>query len=197
MSKVLRIQKGGYKIIAEQTGSEIKLDPGTGGRVTVTGDLYVEGSTTNINTVDLEIEDRLIVVNKGEQGPGANQSGITASEPISGIRIDRGNVDALLVFDETPYKGLVTNSAELPFIGPSFVFKDTTADKNLFPITTNRIQTYGLADNANQHLTFFTGYEGVVKVEVQLQDPNNLEQVRLEYHERVIQRDIAGIGYVS
>jgi len=189
MSKVLRIQKGGYKIIAEETGSEILLNPGPGnsGRVTVTGDLYVEGGATYVNSTNLEIEDRIIRLNRGEQGPGNGQSGISGVEPMSGIEIDRGNVDALFVFDEVPLRGYVLGGDSLedktayPVL-ESFVSKSTLPNKSLLPITTNRIQTYGV--QPNKDLSFFVGYEGLLKVDYKASDLNE-DQLYDAYHIRI------------
>ena len=189
MSKVLRIQKGGYKIIAEETGSEILLNPGPGnsGRVTVTGDLYVEGGATYVNSTNLEIEDRIIRLNRGEQGPGNGQSGISGVEPMSGIEIDRGNVDALFVFDEVPLRGYVLGGDSLedktayPVL-ESFVSKSTVPNKSLLPITTNRIQTYGV--QPNKDLSFFVGYEGLLKVDYKASDLNE-DQLYDAYHIRI------------
>ena len=189
MSKVLRIQKGGYKVIAEESGSEILLDPGPGnsGRVTVTGDLYVEGNATYVNSTNLEIEDRIIRLNKGEQGPGSGQSAISGVEPMSGIEVDRGNVDALFVFDETPLRGYVLGGDNLedktlyPVL-ESFVSKSTLPNRSLFPITTNRIQTYGV--QPNRDLTFFVGYEGLLKVDYKASDLND-DQLYDPYHTRI------------
>jgi hypothetical protein len=180
MSKVLRIQKGGYKVIAEE-GSEIRLDSGSGGRVTVTGDLYVEGQTTYINTVDLEIEDRIIILNRGEQGPGITSS---STQPMSGLQIDRGNVDALMVFDEQPFKSLTSNPNENTLLPPSFVLKDNSNTKNLLPLTTNKIQTYGL-EGGNKDLTIWTGYEGVIKVDYLTTPAGETEAIYDPYHIRI------------
>jgi hypothetical protein len=189
MSKVLRIQKGGYKVIAEEIGSEILLNPGpnNSGKVTVTGDLIVEGNSTYVNSTNLEIEDRIIRLNRGEQGPGGGQSAIVGVEPMSGIEIDRGNVDALFVFDESPMRGYVLGGDSLddknayPVL-ESFVSKSTLPNKSLFPITTNRIQTYGV--QPNRDLSFFVGYEGLLKVDYLASEPNE-DQLYDAYHVRI------------
>jgi hypothetical protein len=156
MSKVLRIQKGGYKIIAE-SGSEIRLDSGPSGQVTVTGNLVVDGGLTYINVSDLQIEDRIIKLNRNET---ANTITPQNMKRMSGLEIERGNADVLMVFDEIPYQP-VNNSFE-NLLQPSFTFKGS--DNSLVPITTSRIQTYGAAPNKD--LTFFTGLEGLLKVEI-------------------------------
>lgn len=49
----------------------------------ITGDLTVNGTTTTINTTNLEITDNKILLNDGETGPGV-------SSGVSGLEIDRG-----------------------------------------------------------------------------------------------------------
>jgi hypothetical protein len=65
------------------------------GTVIVTGDLLVKGNTTTVDTANLNIEDNVILLNKGETG-----SGVT--EGTSGIEIDRGSLpNAQLIWDES------------------------------------------------------------------------------------------------
>ena len=132
MSKFLNVPNGNYKISVE-SGGEITLNTGVStGLVRVTGDLLVEGNTTTVNTANLEIEDNIIVLNKGENNP----TGI--SELTAGIQIDRGGQDdALILFDETqswqpPVGGLQQGL---------FTFKD--ASGAFVAIQTNTINTGG------------------------------------------------------
>ena len=55
------------------------------GDVTINGDLMVSGTTTSINTVNLNIADNTILLNSGETGAGV-------TEGTSGIQIDRGSL---------------------------------------------------------------------------------------------------------
>jgi hypothetical protein len=62
--------------------------------VRVTGDLVVEGSTVIIEATNLDIEDNIIVLNKGETGAGVTLD-------YSGIEIDRGTLgEASLIWNE-------------------------------------------------------------------------------------------------
>lgn len=64
------------------------------GDLVVSGDLFVNGTTTEVNTVDLLVKDNLIVVNDGEPG-----SGVTAG--TAGIEVDRGLLaNYQFLFDE-------------------------------------------------------------------------------------------------
>ena len=96
MSKTVYLETGDYKIkVSDQ--NEIILDTGATGITRVTGDLIVEGETTTVNTTNLEIEDNVVVVNKGETGYS-----VSDNNQISGLRVDRGqNTDAQFVYDET------------------------------------------------------------------------------------------------
>lgn len=91
---------GDYNIKTKGSG-KIVLTPGETGRVVVDGNFVVLGSSTSVESNDLEITDRIIVLNKGEAGPGVTST-------YSGIEIDRGNDEdstqmprASLLFDET------------------------------------------------------------------------------------------------
>lgn len=182
MSKVLRVQRGGIKLITEP-GAEIRLDTGNSdGQVTITGNLTVQGETTYLNVADLQVEDRVIELNKSETGPG-----ITGGQDskFSGLFVHRGGGktfinekneidergDAYFVFDEEPYS--LNNK-----IQPSFVFRDDTLDRKLIPITTYRVQSYGIGDFKD--ITLFVGSEGLVKVEAP--GPIGTPQ----YHERLL-----------
>lgn len=94
MPKVLKAYDSDY-IIAVRDNGEITLDVGSEGTVFVTGNLNVRGNSTSINTTDLEIEDNIIVLNKGEAGP-------VVSAGTAGIEIDRGDStpNARWIFDE-------------------------------------------------------------------------------------------------
>jgi hypothetical protein len=94
MPKVLQAYNSDYKIVARESGT-ITLDTGIEtGTVVVTGNLQVQGNTTTIDTVNLEIEDNILVLNRGEQGSGV-------SENTAGIEIDRGSLpSARWIFDE-------------------------------------------------------------------------------------------------
>lgn len=96
MSKTVFVQTGDYRIkVSDQ--NEIILDTGATGITRVTGDLIVEGETTTVNTTNLDVEDNVILVNKGENGYSVSVSGQQA-----GLRVDRGqNTDVQFVYDET------------------------------------------------------------------------------------------------
>jgi hypothetical protein len=82
------VQVNGDYNIKTAEGARITLDTGPGvGSVRVTGDLLVEGATVYVAATNLDIEDNIIVLNKGETGAGVTLD-------YSGIQIDRGTLGA-------------------------------------------------------------------------------------------------------
>jgi len=96
MGQFLRVN-GDYNIQAigdSVNGGTITLDTGPAGTVVVTGGLQVEGETVYVAATNLDIEDNIIVLNKGELGAGVTLD-------FSGIQIDRGSLeDVSLLWDE-------------------------------------------------------------------------------------------------
>jgi hypothetical protein len=66
---------------------ETQYDNGNNGTVFIYGNLFVQGTTTEIQSNDLSIGDRILVLNKGEVGING-QPGIL-TEGIAGLRIQR------------------------------------------------------------------------------------------------------------
>ena len=97
MSKFISVPNGDFTVKTQSDG-KIRLDTGPGqGEVRVTGDLVVEGDTVTVQSTNLEIEDNILLLNRGETGSAVG-------EGTSGIRIDRGTAadgDAQILFDET------------------------------------------------------------------------------------------------
>jgi hypothetical protein len=97
MTKLVTVQDSEYKL-SVSSGGKITFNTGDQtGEVVVTGDLTVLGNMTTVDTVNLEIEDNIILLNRGEDGTGI-------TEGQSGIEIDRGTGpggNALWVFDES------------------------------------------------------------------------------------------------
>lgn len=86
-----------YKIKVP-SGGTITLDTGSNiGLVFITGNLNVQGNTTTVSTTNMEIEDNIILLNKGELGNGV-------TEVTAGIEIDRGvaiDKNAQFLWDES------------------------------------------------------------------------------------------------
>ena len=99
MPKYLRAYDSNY-IIASKPGGEIRLDTGDlVGTVVVTGNLDVKGTTTEISSTEVTIEDNIIVLSSGTTG-----AGLPTVPPIngqSGIEIERGSEpNARWIYDE-------------------------------------------------------------------------------------------------
>lgn len=141
--KVLNVVNGDYKIVVKQDGNIIldtnpegksTADGGGGlGTVTITGNLVVQGDTTYVNVSDMQVEDNIIIINKGESG-----AGVTPNSGRAGITIDRGSLtDASVLLNE--------NVAHLNSLGASidgtFTFVNDTGA--LVGIQTCSINTNG------------------------------------------------------
>jgi len=76
MARIVKVQDTDYKI-SVNSGGTITLNTGDQiGTVLVTGDLTVLGNTTSIQTVNVEIEDKIILLNRGESGAGISPTGL-------------------------------------------------------------------------------------------------------------------------
>lgn len=153
------------------SGGQITLDTGTNtGLVLITGNLQVQGDTTYINVVDMQIEDNVILLNRGETGNGI-------SEGVAGIEIDRGtNVygNAQIFFDETQnWNDPVTQTQR----DGLFVFKTDSGGIN--GIQTNSIDTVG------GDLYLISQGTGIISVS----GTSNYEQQVLDYSNGLISID--------
>jgi hypothetical protein len=135
MARIVKIQDSDYKL-SVNSGGTITLNTGNQiGTVFVTGDLVVEGNTTSIQTANVEIEDKIILLNRGETGAGVSPT----NTGESGIQIARGSrPDAFLVFDESK-NWLDTQTGSLR----SGLFIAKNANDELIGLQTNSITTDG------------------------------------------------------
>lgn len=127
MSKFLNID-GDYKITVTD-GGEIRLDPGTTGKVKIIGNLEVDGATTTINSTELTVDDPFITVNLGGNTGGLINN---SAGDVAGIQIDRGVSDAFWIFDEQGGSNPV-------FVGRT----GNSSNGTVVDIRTTRIQTGG------------------------------------------------------
>jgi hypothetical protein len=90
-TSVKRIDGGEYKIYAD--------------KVTINGNLDVIGTTTNIETINSFLKDRVIGLNVGEAGAGVSAPG------VAGFGIDRGSLpDVALLWNENVGAWQVTSN---------------------------------------------------------------------------------------
>lgn len=70
--------------------SDVRIE----GSLTILNDLYISGTTTTVNTKDLNVTDRLILINSGETGSGVTNN-------LAGIEVERGTLtNYQFLFDE-------------------------------------------------------------------------------------------------
>ena len=105
---------------------ETQFASGNNGTVYVYGNLFVRGTQTTVESNDLSISDKILILNKGEQGiNGGAQAGVSV-DGISGLSVDRGgpakpNENANLFFNQNKnwsYDGITTNGMWEMIIGP-------------------------------------------------------------------------------
>ena len=162
-----------YKIKVPDSGTII-LDTGANvGQVFITGNLNVQGTSTTINTTNMNIEDNIIVLNRGELGT-------YISEGQSGIEVDRGtNADGngRWIWDDT--KTWVDPWTATTRTG---LWVAETTDGGINGILVNSIETMGL-----KLALISKGYgvitvEGTVNYEEQIINYNNtLEAIDDDY----------------
>jgi hypothetical protein len=129
----------GNYVLAVTDGGEIKLDVGPnsgGGIVRITGDLVVEGDTTTVSTAELQIEDRIITLNK-------TASAISAVPGrVAGLEVYRGSSDEVyFVFDEDVENGPGNSLGYGAWAARKIV--PSTSGSTLLGIQTHSIDTKG------------------------------------------------------
>jgi hypothetical protein len=132
MGQFFRVN-GDYNIKVRDGGT-IKLDTGTSGDTIITGNLTVQGDVTAVSSTNLEIKDRIITLNDGENGPGVTLT-------YAGIEIDRGTyVDSTAV----PRAAFVWNESN-----PGFATdEDPASASGFWQIVTGSSDTaYGFSDS--------------------------------------------------
>lgn len=146
--RINRIGGDYYEIALDDSLSnpEFKVNVGSNGKVTITGDLDVLGDTTSIGSSELIVDDNTITVNNGETG-----AGITLG--TAGIIIDRGTRDnAEWFFDES----LFTIRSGAQFAG-AFTAQIATGDQV-------GIYASSITTDSNQNLYLVNQGSGIVTV---------------------------------
>jgi hypothetical protein len=129
MSSIKEVKRtsGDWHVQSEQDiHLETQYAGNNNGTVYVWGNLNVIGNTTSIESNDLSIGDKILILNKGEPGlVNGTQPGVSA-DGISGLSIERGgpaspNANANLVFNQSKnwsYAGITTQGMWEALIGP-------------------------------------------------------------------------------
>lgn len=96
-----------YKITTSVTNGNIELDPPGTGKVIISGDLQVDGTTTTINSTTLDVDDKNITLAKGApNAAAADGGGITLEGPTTPATIlytstdDSWNFNKITVFEQ-------------------------------------------------------------------------------------------------
>ena len=117
----------------EKAGGIIDGDTTINGKVVINGDVTVEGGITKVFSTDLEVEDKVITLNKGETG-----SSVTGG--FSGNEVDRGtgekftwglleSVGRFVAGFGTALKKLITeDDCKIDAIASSIAMRDNTGD---------------------------------------------------------------------
>jgi len=136
MTRVVKTNQGDYHILV-QNGGTIILDPTSSGQVTVTGNLVVNGTTTTINSSNLNVEVNILQINAG-----LTTNGIPSSLSYqSGLQVDRGVAQpAQLIFDESvrhydPTTSIAATSYTAT--GSAVTFNFSTQGAVPFPVASN------------------------------------------------------------
>ena len=114
---------GNYDIVTLGIDDEVSI---TSSALTVTGNLTVQGTTTTVNSTDLDIKDRVVVLNKGETG-----AGVTGT--YSGLEVDRGTLqEAKLVYDDSQDQWVLDqgDGVLIPIVRSGSGFTDLIDDKS-------------------------------------------------------------------
>ena len=147
MSKIQKYGTDDYRVIINP-GGKITLDVGNTGDVEIVGNLTVGGELTSINSTNLDIEDNIITLNKGETGVGVTLG-------TAGISIERGILpSAQILFDE----GIAwLDSQTSTLIGGAFKFLNS--EGSTVGIVTNSVST-----SYNDNLVLLGAGTGIVTV---------------------------------
>ena len=150
MSKFLVVNDGDYTLKV-QPGGTINLDVGPnngGGTVKITGDLIVDGDQTTLNTQELDVEDSIIRVNKGDTTGGGVASPGAGIEFFNGL--GGGNVDQNGTFtDNNAPLFLFTKDFNHSYWGASgnlsqsgtFILRNKSSNTDLIGLRTHNINS--------------------------------------------------------
>ena len=135
MGQFFRVN-GDYNIKVRDGGT-ITLNPGNTGDVIVVGNLTVGGIVTAVSSTELEIEDRIITVNKGETGPGVTLT-------YAGLEVDRGTYTDST---EVPRAAILWNETDPPSHFTNDTEEDPASGAGYWMFATGQEDSYGFRDS--------------------------------------------------
>lgn len=144
------------------------------GTVNILGDLYISGTTTTVNSENMNISDNIIVINSGE-----TSSGVTLGQ--AGIKVDRGSSDPYAFFfvegTETFRVGKVTGITENTY---DITYTQAVATREDNPVTggipywnnsLSRLDTYaGIYSNSSHDLYLGTNSNKLLSFSLYVED---------------------------
>lgn len=113
MAKEHKQVYSGSRLVLENLSGDVgKFQVDVNGNLVVTGNLNILGDleSTDVTQSTLQIDDKSIILNRGEQGPGVGA--VPGTAPLSGLVIDRGmyeqtgtddNGEPIYEFRDSPY----------------------------------------------------------------------------------------------
>lgn len=155
-----------------------EYDSGNNGTLHVLGNLNVVGDTTTLSSSNLDVQDVILVLNKGETGNGVSLS-------KSGLQIDRGTAsDSYLLWDETknwtypPAKTAPPTSA----VVNQGLWVTQASGLTYSGTGTNAIRTSGVSTNLSllgyENREAVVSVEGTVDYDTRVTDPDHIPNKR-------------------
>jgi hypothetical protein len=151
MSRILKVSDSNYRVQVI-SGGNITLDVGavnTGGTVTITGNLDVKGTTTQIESVSTTVNDNILQLNW--TNGSYNGAGISSTfNYIAGIEIERGSSSAarFLYNEQVGWTDNTNGSSTLTTNGG---FQVTTASSAIQGIQVSKIAANGINNSVGSH----------------------------------------------
>jgi hypothetical protein len=118
-----------YKITTSVTNGNIEIDPPGTGKVIISGDLQVDGTTTTINSTTLDVDDVNITLAKGAaNAAAANGGGITLEGPTTPATILYTSTDDAWNFNkDVVFEASIKSNSNNPIV----IAPDGTGDVHL------------------------------------------------------------------
>lgn len=133
-----------YKITTSVTNGNIEIDPPGTGKVIISGDLQVDGTTTTINSTTLDVDDKNITLAKGAaDAAAADGGGITLEGPATAATLLYESTDDSWNFNKkTTAPELQVDNVNIN--GNAITNTDTNGDLTITPNGTGDLVLDGL-----------------------------------------------------
>lgn len=144
---------------------DIFITPASGSSTTITGNVTITGTSTNLSSTDTAISDNIIILNDGESGAGVTLT-------YSGIQIDRGSSDDVLIrYNDSTDKWEMTNDGSsfgdiVSTVSPGSFMQNLVED--LTPELGGDLDVNGksiITSNTNENIVLDPAGTGIVDVQ--------------------------------